>query len=208
MLDEYVVKNLESEGFTVDDVPFFKEEIFVAYKDVTVSVGKNVKNFKVQFCFFLNQAEVEGTWEFSQEKEISLPPFRLLSPVRAGLMKAVTATVTRAVRTTLSEIPVATNIHGDSSRIWQEVQNVVRASEIIPEETENLDLYTEVPMVVTTAQLIFTPKGGEVRTVGAVVLNYRDSQTGKITPVVVINHQHLNSFLSTMSREISRRLVL
>lgn len=207
MLDEYVVETMKREGYTVNDVPFFKENIFVAYKDLSFSLSKTLRPFKLQFCFFLNQAEVGGVWEFSQEREIVLPPFRLISPVRSGLMKAITGTLTRAVRGVLTEIPVATTIHGDPSRIWEEAQNVTRASEIIPEETEHLDLYVEVPVVVTTAQLVLRPKGGDARTVGAVVLNYRDGKTGRVTPVIVLNYQHLTSLMSAIGTELGKRLV-
>jgi len=208
MLDEYVVKTMKREGFTVDDVPFFKETIFVAYKDMSFSLSKTMRPFKMQFCFFMNQAEVNDVWEFSQDRVIVLPPFRLIAPVRTGLMKAITGTLTRAVRGVLSEIPVATTIHGDPSRIWKEAQNVTRASEVIPEETGHLDLYVEIPIVVTTAQLIFKPKGGEVRTVGTVVVNYKDSNTGRVTPIIIINHQHLTSLMATISKEVSKRLVI
>ncbi len=207
MLDEYVISTMEEGGFKVDDVPFFKEPIFVAYKDLSFTLSGKVRPLKLQLCFFFNQADVEEIWRFSQESRIVLPPFRIVTPVRTGLMKAVTSTLARAMRGVLTEIPVATTIRGDPSRIWAEAQNAVRASEIIPEETEKLDLYVELPLVVTSAQILFTPKGGDPRTVGAVVLNYRKSGTQKVTPVIIVNHQHLTSFLTTIGKEISKRLV-
>ncbi len=198
-LEGYAENVLSGLGYRKMTIPVLSGEMPTFTKDIRLFFSKNLPGVTLKICILVDPVMTNESWKFTQKSVLMKPNFKISSIHEGGIAKSVVGIVADKINSMLIEFPIATEYEGNKT-LEEALYRLVQASVSLP--VENVDLYFEVPVLLTTAEINHASKfGGEACiTCGLVLNNAGDTKNS----VMIVHYTKLREFTSKLEEEITK----
>lgn len=198
-LEKYAEKVLSDLEYRKTAIPVLSGEMAMFTKDVRLFFSKNLPGVTVKMCLIVEPVMTAESWKFTQKAALEKPKFKISSRHGGGIAKSVVGIVADKINSMLIEFPIATE-HEESKSLDDEIYRLVQASVSLP--VENVDLYFEVPLLLTTAGIGHASKfGGEACITCGLILNNAGNTRNS---VMIVHYTKLREFVKRLEEEIMK----
>lgn len=195
-LSEYAGSVLLDLGYGKAAIAAPAGEMLLFSKDISLVFSRNLPRISLKICLILDAVPSGESWKFTQKASLGRPSFKLVSTHESGIAKSMVEVVTDKIGSALAGFPVATE-HEPSAALDEEFYRLTQASLSLP--VENVDLYFEAPVLLTTADIRHVNRfGGEACITGGMIMN------SARTSFVVVNYLGLREFVKKLEEEIRK----
>lgn len=199
MLDEYAEKVLSGLEYRKTSIPVLSGEMPLFTKDVRLFFSKNLPSVTLKICILMNPVMSAEPWKFTQKAALIKPNFKISLMHEGGIAKSVVGIAADKINSVMIEFPIATE-HGESNTLEDEIYRLVQASVSLP--VENVDLYFEVPVLLTTAEIGHESKfGGEACITCGLILNNAGNTKNS---VMIVHYTGLREFVNRLEEAIMK----
>lgn len=196
-LSEYAGSVLLGLGYekTMMTVPDGEMPLFS--KDIGMVFSRNLPKISLKMCLIVDAVQSGESWRFTQKASIGRPAFKLVSTHESGIAKSMVEVVTDKIGSALARFPVATE-HEPSALLDEELYRLTQASLSLP--VENADLYFEVPVLLTSAEIVHVSRfgHGEACITGGMIMNSAKRS------FIVVSYLGLRNFVKRLEEEITK----
>lgn len=198
-LEEYAEKVLSDIDYRKTMVPVLSREMPMFTKDVRLFFSKNLPKVTLKICLLVEPVMTPESWKFTQKATLERPNFKISSMHESGIAKSVVNIAADKLNSMLIGFPIATE-YGENETLEEALYRLVQASVSLP--VENVDLYFEVPVLLTTAEIDHSSKfGGEACITCGLILN---EAGGTKSSVMIVNYTKLREFARKLEEEITK----
>lgn len=199
MLEEYAEKVLSGLEYRKTAIPVLSGEMPLFTKDVRLFFSKNLPKVMLKICILMDPVMTAESWRFTQKAALMKPNFKISSRHEGGIAKSVVGIAADKINSMMIEFPIATE-HEESGTLEDEIYRLVQASVSLP--VENVDLYFEVPVLLTTAEIGHASKfGGEACITCGLILNNAGNTENS---VMIVHYTGLREFVNKLEKEITK----
>ncbi len=198
-LEEYAEKVLSDLGYRKTTIPVLSGEMPLFTKNIRLFFSKNLPRVSLMVCVLVEPVMTAESWKFTQKATLTKPNFKIFSRHEGGIAKSLVGIAADKINSTLINFPIATE-YEQNANLEEELYRLIQASVSLP--VENIDLYFEVPVLLTTAEIDHSSKfGGDACITCGLVLN--NAGTTK-NSVMIVHYTKLREFASKLEEEITK----
>lgn len=199
-LEGYAEKVLSDLGYRKSTIPVLSGEMPLFTKSIRLFFSKNLPRVSLMVCILMEPVMTAESWKFTQKAtNLTKPNFKIFSRHEGGIAKSLVGIAADKINSTLINFPIATE-HEQNANLEEELYRLIQASVSLP--VENVDLYFEVPVLLTTAEIDHSSKfGGDACiTCGLVLNNAGDTKNS----VMIVHYTRLREFANRLEEEITK----
>ncbi len=198
-LEGYAEKVLSDLGYRKTTIPVLSGEMPLFTKSIRLFFSKNLPRVSLMVCVLMEPVMTAESWKFTQNATLTKPNFKIFSRHEGGIAKSLVSIAADKINSTLINFPIATE-HEQNANLEEELYRLIQASVSLP--VENVDLYFEVPVLLTTAEIDHSSKfGGDACITCGLVLNNAGATKNS---VMVVHYTKLREFASKLEEEITK----
>lgn len=195
-LSEYAESVLSGLGYEKTMMAAPAGEMPLFSKDIDLVFSRNLPRISLKICLIVDAVQSQDSWRFTQKASLGRPSFKLVSTHESGIAKSMVEVITDKIGSALAGFPVATE-HEPNAALDEEFYRLTQASLSLP--VENVDLYFEAPVLLTTADIRHVNRfGGEACITGGMIMNSAKRS------FIVVSYLGLRDFVKRLEEEIRK----